>query len=64
MSRSPAKRLDKVQSEGELPSKNDDTTVPTINEEDFQRWLKQQDIIGNGLSNRVAEKLNNASKPK
>ena len=66
MSRSPGKRLDKVQSEGELiNNKTDDgAAVPQINEEDFQRWLKQQDNIGNGLNNRVAEKLNNASKPK
>ena len=64
MSRSPGKRLDKVQSEGELISKNEDSTAVTINEEDFQRWMKQQDNIGNGLNNRVAEKLNNSSKPK
>ena len=35
MSRSPGKRLDKVQSEGELISKNEDSTAVTINEEDF-----------------------------
>ena len=63
MSRSPAKRLDKVQSDGEL-IKTDDNAAVQISEEDFQRWLKQQDNIGNGLNHRVAEKLNNASKPK
>jgi len=43
MSRSPVKRLDKVQSEGELISnKNDESAaVPAFNEEDYQRWLKQ-----------------------
>ena len=63
MSKSPAKRLDKVQSDGEL-IKTDDNAAVQISEEDFQRWLKQQDNIGNGLNHRVAEKLNNASKPK
>ena len=63
MSRSPAKRLDKVQSEGEL-IKNDNDAAVSFSEEDFQRWLKQQDNIGNGLNHRVADKLNNASKPK
>ena len=63
MSRSPGKRLDKVQSEGEL-IKNDDSVPVAFSEEDFQRWLKQQDNIGNGLNHRVADKLNNASNKK
>ena len=63
LSKSPskaAKKLESVKSEGELQTSNDSGSQVPIIEADFQRWLKQQDAIGNGLNSRVAEKMNKA----
>ena len=58
MSRSPMK-LDNVKSEGELKNASNagGNGAVQINEEDFQKWLKQQETFGNGLTSRVAEKM-------